>query len=123
MCQANSNVSDRILNMKTNCIDDEHRISSVLQSMEDKIKDIQVYQYASNSHLHQRSGKSNVSSFVTKPKRVASFTAGDIQLPVDYRQFLRHTDRGAYLYAQEQRQQQQQQQRQTTLEHSLGYFP
>ena len=51
-----------------------------------------------------------------QPKRVASFTVTDSQSPVNYRQYLRHTDQGAYLYGEGKRQQ-------TTLEHSLGYFP
>jgi hypothetical protein len=38
------------------------------------------------------------------------------ELPVDYRQYLRHTDQGVYLYGEKQYPQ-------TTLEHSLGYFP
>jgi len=60
--------------------------------------------------------KSNIPPSSSKPKRVASFTVADTQLPVDYRQYLRHTDQGVYLYGEEQR-------RQTTFEHSLGYFP
>lgn len=51
-----------------------------------------------------------------RPKRVASFTVADSQSPINYRQYLRHTDQGAYLYGEGKRQQ-------TTLEHSLGYFP
>ena len=53
----------------------------------------------------------------SKSKQIhSSFTMTDTELPVDYRQYLRHTDQGAYLYGEEQRQQ-------STLEHSLGYLP
>ena len=65
---------------------------------------------------NQRASKPSVA---TKPKRVPSFTISDTELPVDYRQYLRHTDQGDYLYGEEQHRQQQQ----STLEHSLGYFP
>jgi hypothetical protein len=65
---------------------------------------------------NQRASKPPASA---KPKRVASFTIADKELPVDYRQYLRHTDQGDYLYGEEQHRQQQQ----STLEHSLGYFP
>ncbi|CAF0987273.1 unnamed protein product [Rotaria sp. Silwood1] len=119
--QVNSNVSNRISSIKTNSTtDDDHRVPHILKSIEDVKTGNKVYPFTSNSHLHQHSCKSNRSSSSSKPKRVASFTVGDTELPVDYRQYLRHTDQGAYLYGEEQRQQQQ---LQTTLEHSLGYFP
>ncbi|CAF0939289.1 unnamed protein product [Adineta ricciae] len=78
------------------------------------------------SYPTQRLLKSSCSSSLAKPRRVASFTIADTELPIDYRQYLRHTDQAAYLYGDEkqrQQQQQQQQQRLITLEHSLGYFP
>jgi hypothetical protein len=56
------------------------------------------------------------SDIYLKPTRVASVTIADTELPVDYRQYLRHTDQGTYLYGEEQSQQ-------TSLEHTLGYFP
>lgn len=62
----------------------------------------------------------------SKPRRVASFTIADTELPVNYRQYLRHTDQGVHLYGQEQEHQTQQEQELSTpgtLEHSLGYFP
>lgn len=52
----------------------------------------------------------------TRPKRVASFTVVDTELPIDYRQYLRHTNQADVLYGEEK-------QRQTNLEHSLGYLP
>lgn len=39
------------------------------------------------------------------------------KLPINYRQYLRHTNQGIYRCDQEKQCQQ------TTLEHSLGYFP
>ncbi|CAF0956353.1 unnamed protein product [Rotaria sordida] len=118
--QINSNVSNRMLNTKINSTDDDHRVPYILKSIEDIKNGNKVYPFTSNSHLHQHPYKLNISSSSSKPKRVASFTVGDTELPIDYRQYLRHTDQGAYLYGEEQRQRQQQQ---TTLEHSLGYFP
>ncbi|CAF2556376.1 unnamed protein product [Rotaria sp. Silwood2] len=117
--QVNSNISNRMFDMKTNSTDDDHRVPYILKSIEDVKHGNKVYPFTSNSYLHQHPSKLNMSSSSSKPKRVTSFTNGDTELPVDYRQYLRHTDQGAYLYGEEQRQQQQQ----TTLEHSLGYFP
>ena len=74
-----------------------------------------------NAHLPLRT--SSTSS--NKPRRVSSFTIADTELPVDYRQYLRHTDQGDFLYGEEQQRQQklQFQQEQSTFEHTLGYFP
>ena len=47
-----------------------------------------------------------------KPKRVLS----NGKIPLDYRQYLRHTDQGVFLYGKERF-------FQSTLEHSLGYYP
>jgi hypothetical protein len=77
----------------------------------------------STSYPSQRPLKSACSPAIIKPRRVASFTIADTELPIDYRQFLRHTDQGVHLYGQEQQRQQHQQQKPTTLEHSLGYYP
>jgi hypothetical protein len=71
------------------------------------------------SYPSQRPLKSSCSSSIAKPRRVASFTIADTELPIDYRQFLRPTDQGVHLYGEEQHRQQQS----ATLEHSLGYFP
>ncbi|CAF3711204.1 unnamed protein product [Rotaria socialis] len=111
--QINTNVS----NKKLKSTDDDHRVPCILKSREDIINDTKVYPSTSNSNFHSLSSKFNISASKSKPKRVASFSIGDTELPIDYRQYLRHTDQGAYLYGEEQRQQQQ------SLEHSLGYFP
>jgi hypothetical protein len=95
--QLQNNQNSRMSDMEIN---DDHRVHHVQKSMEDMINSIKVNPFPSTS----------------KPKRIASFTNIDTESPVDYRQYLRHTDQGAYLYGEEQRQQ-------TTLEHSLGYFP
>jgi hypothetical protein len=74
----------------------------------------------STSYPSQRPLKPSYSTSIAKPRRVASFTIADTELPIDYRQYLRHTDQGVYLYGEEQQRQQQQSE---TLEHSLGYYP
>ncbi len=76
----------------------------------------------SASYPSQRPLKSACSSAITKPRRVASFCIADTELPTDYRQYLRHTDQGLYLYGDEQHRQQHHQ-KLTTIEHSLGYYP
>ena len=77
------------------------------------------HQHHHHHHHHlQRPLKTSYSTSNTKPKRVASFTIADTELPIDYRQYLRHTDQGVHLYGGEQQQQQS-----ATLEHSLGYYP
>ncbi|CAF4301733.1 unnamed protein product, partial [Rotaria socialis] len=79
---------------------------------------IQVLPFAPpSSYSSQRPLKTSYSSSSAKPRRVASFTISDTELPIDYRQYLRHTDKGAQLYGQEK------QQSSETLEHSLGYLP
>ena len=77
-----------------------------------------------NQHCHLPLRTTSTSSS-NKPRRVSSFTIADTELPVDYRQYLRHTDRGDFLYGEEQQRQQKQhiQQEQSTFEHTLGYFP
>ncbi|CAF4158108.1 unnamed protein product [Rotaria magnacalcarata] len=71
-----------------------------------------------SSYSSQRPLKTSYSSASSaKPRRVASFTVADTELPIDYRQYLRHTDKGAQLYGQEK------QEPSETLEHSLGYLP
>ncbi len=112
-------------------LDDDHRVPSgriprvILQSQPTKpvvatamggIKVLPSTSYPSQCPL-----KSPCSSSIAKPRRVASFTIADTELPIDYRQYLRHTDQGVYLYGEEQQRQQQQQS--STLEHSLGYYP
>jgi hypothetical protein len=92
-----------------NNTDDDHQVPHVIKSIGNGLNDIQIHPF-----LHQHPLKSNRSS--SRPKRVASFTITDTELPVDYRQYLRHTDQGTHLYGEQKRQQ-------TTLEHSLGYFP
>jgi hypothetical protein len=111
-------------------LDDDHRVPScrlprvILQSQQTKpvvaaMGGIKVL--PSTSYPSQRPLKSSYSSSIKKPRRVASFTISDTELPIDYRQYLRHTDQGVYLYGEEQQRQKQQQL--TTLEHSLGYYP
>jgi hypothetical protein len=90
-------------------IDGDHRVSHVLKSIEDVLNGIKIHPFT-----HQHPLKSNIPP--SSSKRVASFTIADTKLPVDYRQYLRHTDQATYLYGEEQRQQ-------TILGHSLGYFP
>ena len=75
----------------------------------------------STSYPVERPLRSACTPSTAKPRRVASFTIADTELPIDYRQYLRHTDQGVYLYGEGQ--QQRQQQKLTTLEHSLGYYP
>ena len=117
-------------------MDDDHRVPScriprvILQSQQSKpmvhatstalTGGIKVL--PSTSYPSQRPLKSASATSVAKPRRVASFTIADTELPIDYRQFLRHTDQGLQLYGEEQ-QRQQQQYKLTTLEHSLGYYP
>ncbi len=91
--------------MEINPTDDDHRASHVLKSIEDVLNGIKVHPV-----------KRNIPLSSSKTKRVTSFTVADTELPVDYRQYLRHTDQGVHLYGEQQR-------RQTTFEHSLGYFP
>lgn len=114
-------------------LDDDHRVPSnriprvILQSQPSKpiiaaaaMGGIKVL--PSTSYPSQRPLKSSYSSSstTTKPRRVASFTIADTELPIDYRQYLRHTDQGVYLYGGEQQHRHQQS---GTLEHSLGYYP
>lgn len=68
---------------------------------------------------------SHKTSSLVKQKRIESSTDADTELPIDYKQYLRHTHQGDFLYGEEQHRQheRQQQQQQSTLEHSLGYFP
>lgn len=87
--------------METNRYDDDHRVPYVSKSVDEQ----------------QHVLRSNISPPSSKPKRVTSFPNGETELPIDYRQYLRHTDQGAHLYGGEQRQQIQ------TLEHTLGYLP
>jgi hypothetical protein len=117
-------------------MDDDHRVPScriprvILQSQQTKpvvsaasagvMGGIKVL--PSTSYPSQRPLKSASSVSITKPRRVASFTIADTELPIDYRQFLRHTDQSIHLYGEEQHRQQHQQ-KPTTLEHSLGYYP
>ena len=68
------------------------------------------------------SPRSHKASSLLKPKRIDSSTDADTGFPLDYKQYLRHTDQGDFLYGEEQHRQQERQQ-QSTLEHSLGYFP
>jgi hypothetical protein len=79
-------------------VDDDHRVPHVSKSVGEILNGIKVHPQPLSS------------------KRVTSFTITDTELPIDYRQYLRHTDQGAYLYGEGKRQQ-------STLEHSLGYFP
>ena len=108
--------------------DDDHHVPScriprvMLQSQQTKpvaaaMGGIKVLPFIPPSYPSQRPFKNSSSA---KPRRVASFTLADTELPIDYRQYLRHTDQGVQLYGDEQHRQQQQS---TTLEHSLGYFP
>jgi hypothetical protein len=123
-----------INNIETNNnMDDEQHVPScriprvILQSQQIKpmaaaMGGIKVLPFIpATSYPSQRLLKSSCSSSsaaAAKPRRVASFTHADSEFPTDYRQFLRHTDQGVYLYGEEQQRQQQ-----STLEHSLGYFP
>jgi hypothetical protein len=114
-------------------IDDDHHVPScriprvILQSQPTKplaaaMGGIKVLPFnPPTSYPSQRPLKSSCSSSIAKPRRVASFTIADTELPIDYRQYLRHTDQGAHLYGEEKQRQHHQQS--TTLEHSLGYFP
>ncbi|CAF0921107.1 unnamed protein product [Adineta ricciae] len=97
VCQNDSNTSD----METNRYADDHRVPYVSKSADEQ----------------QHVMKSNISPPPSKPKRVTSFPNGESELPIDYRQYLRHTDQGVHLYGGEQRQ------RTLTLEHTLGYLP
>jgi hypothetical protein len=76
-----------------------HRIS---HSIGEILNGIKVHPSTSNQ-------PSIISS--AKPKRVVSET----KFPINYRQYLRHTDQGVNLYGKDKYQ--------TTLEHSLGYYP
>ncbi|CAF0761566.1 unnamed protein product [Adineta steineri] len=125
------NEKDQTLHIET--MDDDHHIPScqiprvIYQSQQIKpipaaMGGIKVLPFTpTTSYPSQRLLKSSCSSSSVKPRRVASFTVADTELPVDYRQYLRHTDQGVHLYGEEQQRQQQQQS--ATLEHSLGYFP
>ncbi len=113
-------------------LDDDHRVPAcriprvILQSQPTKpvvaaaMGGIKVLP-SNTSYPSQRPFKLSCSSSISKPRRVASFTIADTELPIDYRQYLRHTDQGVYLYGEEQHRQQKQPS--TTLEHSLGYYP
>ena len=132
MNEKESPISNHIVHNENN--NDDHRVPScqvprvTFQYLETKpvaaamggIKVLPAVSAAS-----QRTFKSSYipssSSSSKAPKRVASFTIADTELPLDYRQFLRHTDQGVQLYGEEQQRQQQQQA--TTFEHSLGYLP
>ena len=94
--------------MKINYPRDNHRISRPLTSIDDVLNGIKNHPLT-----HSNLFKSNISS---KPKRASSLNIIDTQLPVDYRQYLRHTDQGAYLYGKKQRQK-------STVEHYLDYYP
>lgn len=120
--QINTHVSNRTFNTKANLNDNFHYQSSpcILKSKEDVINGIKALPFQMNSNVYPTPCKVNVLPTSSKPKRVASFSIGEAKLPVDYRQYLRHTDQGAYLYAEEQRQLAE---REKSLEHSLGYFP
>ncbi len=106
--QSDSNVSNEMLDIEVNRTDDDHRVPHLRKSLRE---------VRSNNKIHPL--KSNISATSSTTKRVASFNIAKTELPIDYRQYLRHTDQGAYLYGEEQRQYEQQ----TTLEHSLGYLP
>ncbi|CAF4439075.1 unnamed protein product, partial [Adineta steineri] len=102
-------------------MDDDHHIPScqiprvIYQSQQIKpipaaMGGIKVLPFTpTTSYPSQRLLKSSCSSSSVKPRRVASFTVADTELPVDYRQYLRHTDQGVHLYGEEQQRQQQQQ--------------
>jgi len=81
--------------------DDDHRVPHVSKSIGEIFNGIKIHPQPLSS---------------SNTKRAASFNITDTELPIDYRQYLRHTDQGAYLYGEGNRQQ-------PTLEHSLGYFP
>ncbi|UJR14079.1 hypothetical protein I4U23_001075 [Adineta vaga] len=103
ICQNDSNrMSDMEINRSND--DDDHRVPHIFKSQDEQ----------------QHCGKSTLSPTSSKPKRVTSFPHVENELPIDYRQYLRHTDRSAYLYGEEQRHQKQQI---ITLEHTLGYLP
>ncbi|CAF1438608.1 unnamed protein product [Adineta steineri] len=111
------NISNQILDINVNhIVDDDHQVPHVLKSIGDVMNDNKVHLLTQISHLHQHPSKSNVGLSSSKPKRFPSFHHANTELPIDYRQYLRHTDQGAYLYGEEQRQQ-------STLEHTLGYLP
>jgi hypothetical protein len=79
-------------------VNDDHRVPHVSKSIGEILNGIKIHPQPSST------------------KRIPSFTVVDTELPIDYRHYLRQTDQGAYLYGEGKRQQ-------TTLEHSLGYFP
>ena len=143
--EAECSVADQIFHIEH--MDDDHRVptcqiprvvyqsQSVNKPVPAAMGGIKVLPLSPvTSYPTQRLLKSSCSSSSVKPRRVASFTIADTELPIDYRQYLRHTDQAAYLYGDEKQRQQQQQQQQKqqqrqqqqrliTLEHSLGYFP
>lgn len=115
-------------------LDEDHRVPStriprvILQSQSSKpnitaaaMGGIKVL--PSTSYPCQRPLKTPHSSSIVKPRRVASFTIADTELPIDYRQYLRHTDQAAHLYGEEQQRHHHHHQQTETLEHSLGYYP
>ena len=104
--QNDLNAPNRVMDMDTNSSNEDHQVPHPLKSREDLMNDVRP---------SQRSYKSNISPSPLKSKRGTSLTRADVELPVDYRQYLRHTDQGAYLYGEKQQR--------TSLEHSLGYFP
>jgi hypothetical protein len=93
----------------TPCLNEDQNIYSLVQQL-------QKNQTYSNRILDMEINGDHYVPHLQKSKQIPSFTITDTELPVDYRQYLRHTDQGAYLYGEEQRQQ-------STLEHSLGYLP
>jgi hypothetical protein len=126
--EQDSSIANEIFQIEN--MDDDHRVPScqiprvILQSQQIKpvaaaMGGIKVLPFTpTTSYPSQRLLKSSSSSTSSvKPRRVASFTIADTELPIDYRQYLRHTDQGVYLYGEEQQRQS------TTLEHSLGYLP
>lgn len=133
LTEHNPSVSNQTFHVET--IDDDHRVPAcriprvTLQSQLTKPTVCTnaavtggVRVLPSTSYPSDRPLKSACSTSATKPRRVASFTIADTELPIDYRQYLRHTDQAVYLYGEDQ-QGQQSQQKPTTLEHSLGYYP
>ena len=81
-----------------------------------KVLPVSPLQISSSSSSSKKPLKTTSSG---KPRRVASFTVVDTELPVDYRQFLRHTNQGDRLYGEEPHEKQNQ----SNLERCLGYLP